>query len=234
MVQRERRGEPLPADGGVLALAPARPADSRWGYRLVKRAADLLLAGTALAALSPVLLVIALCIKGEDGGPVLYESVRMGQNGKAISVWKFRTMGAGGGAPEEALSPRELAAYYKEYKLEDDPRVTRVGRWLRRSSLDELPQLVNILQGDMSVVGPRPIVERELYEKYTREQQSLLLSVKPGLTGAWQVNGRSGCTYESGARQQVELRYVECRSVAADVGILLKTIPVTLLKIGAR
>ena len=203
-------------------------------YHAIKRITDFLLSLCALIVLSPVFLITAILVKKEDGGPVFYKSERLGQYGKKIYVLKFRSMQMNAAKLEDILTPGELVEYYQEYKLDHDPRITKIGKVLRRSSIDELPQLLNILCGEMSIVGPRPIVDKELKEKYTPKQQALLLSVKPGLTGAWQVYGRSNCTYKSGVRQKVELAYVQNCGIKADAMIVLKTIPVTILKVGAK
>lgn len=239
MLLRERDGEVMQSEATALLLREQGQSGvgsllHRCVYLFVKRTVDVLIAVCALIILSPVFLVTAFLVKREDGGPVFYKANRLGQHGKLIHVLKFRSMKLNTSRLEDILTPDELTEYYKEYKLDHDPRITRIGNFLRKCSIDELPQLVNILRGDMSIVGPRPIVRKELEEKYTREQQAVLLSVKPGLTGAWQVYGRSNCTYESGVRQKVELEYVENRGIKTDTLIMLKTIPVTVLKVGAK
>jgi lipopolysaccharide/colanic/teichoic acid biosynthesis glycosyltransferase len=131
---------------------------------------------------------------------------------------------------EAVLNDEDLERYYQEYRLTDDPRVTSIGRFLRKTSLDELPQLINVLEGSMSLVGPRPVMEKEL-ENYSPEERYIFLSVKPGITGLWQVSDRNETTYQSGKRQQLELYYVKNVSLLSDICILLKT-PVALLKRG--
>jgi len=203
-------------------------------YPIVKRFFDVVLSALALVVLSPVFLIAAIAIKAEDGGPVLYRHTRIGRASKEISVFKFRTMQVNADRLEAVLSPEQLTEYYREFKLENDPRITRTGGLLRKTSIDELPQLINILCGQMSMIGPRPLVKDELEEKYSPAQQRLLLAVRPGLTGLWQVSGRSECTYESGERQKLELSYVEKASLGMDVGILIKTVKVVLRCVGAR
>lgn len=214
----------------VIPFAPPK----RVVYPVVKRVFDVVLSALALVVLSPVFLIAAVTIKLEDGGPVFYRHTRIGKNGEEIGVYKFRTMKVNADRLEDVLSPEQLAEYRREFKLDHDPRITKVGDFLRKTSIDELPQLLNILRGQMSIIGPRPLVKDEVEEKYSAAQRRLLLSVRPGLTGMWQVSGRSECTYESGERQKLELYYVENVSVGMDIGILVKTVGVVLKGIGAR
>jgi lipopolysaccharide/colanic/teichoic acid biosynthesis glycosyltransferase len=201
-------------------------------YDRVKRVFDLVFALVCLAILWPVLLIIALAILLEDGGPVLYRSQRVGLHGRSISVYKFRSMKKNADRLEEMLTPEELAEYRKNYKLDRDPRITKMGRFLRKTSLDELPQLLNIVGGSLSLVGPRPVLqeETELYGK----DRDLLLSCKPGLTGLWQVQGRSNVSYEDGQRQAMELKYVRERSLWLDIKILFMTVGAVVRMDGAR
>ncbi len=209
-------------------------AAPKWAYVFIKRLLDILLSLVGLLILSPLFLVVAILIKREDGGPVIYRSYRVGRKGKSIGVFKFRSMKPHADRLEDMLTPEELAEYRKEFKLAHDPRVTRMGSFLRKTSIDELPQLVNILSGDMSIVGPRPLVRNEVEGKYTASQRVRLLSVRPGLTGLWQVSGRSDCTYESGERQKLELSYIDRRSLLLDFKVILRTIAVVLKRDGAR
>ena len=201
-------------------------------YEAIKRTFDLLVSLAAVIVLSPVLLAIALAIRIEDGGPVLYKAQRVGRYGKPVTVYKFRSMRLHADRLEEMLTPEELAEYHKNYKLTSDPRVTKVGALLRKTSLDELPQLFNILMGQLSLVGPRPVLQEET-ELYG-DKRSLLLSCKPGLTGLWQSRGRSNVTYENGRRQEMELRYVRERSLWLDFKILLWTVKAVVRMDGAR
>lgn len=203
-------------------------------FDVTKRMADIMISGIFLIALLPVFLLIAVAIKLEDGGAVIYRHNRVGKNGRPIRIFKFRTMRPDAERMKEYLSPEQLEEFQREFKLTDDPRVTKIGRFLRVTSIDELPQFLNILAGEMSLVGPRPLVEDELVEKYTDAEREKLLSVKPGLTGLWQVSGRNNCTYENRRRQNIELSYVERRSLPLDVSILLKTIVVVLRRDGAH
>lgn len=200
-------------------------------YELTKRLFDLVFSLLAAVVLSPVLLVISLAILVEDGGPVLYRAHRVGRYGAPIQVYKFRSMRKNADRLEDSLSPEELEEYRKNFKLRQDPRITRVGAFLRKTSLDELPQLFNIIAGTLSLVGPRPVLQEET-ELYG-DKRDLLLSAKPGLTGLWQSRGRSNVTYEDGRRQALELQYVETRSFLLDLKILVWTVGAVIRMDGA-
>lgn len=201
-------------------------------YNAVKRVFDFLLALVGTIVLSPVLLIIAVAIVAEDRGPVLYKANRVGLHGKPIKVYKFRSMKTGADRLEDMLTPEELAEYKVNFKLERDPRITKVGAFLRKTSLDELPQLLNIVGGSLSLVGPRPVLQEET-ELYG-ENRDLLLSCKPGLTGLWQSRGRSNITYENGARQALELQYVRERGFLLDIKIMFWTVGAVLRMDGAK
>ena len=201
-------------------------------YECIKRIFDLLISLVAVVLLSPVLLVISLAIRLEDRGPILYRAQRVGRGGKPITVYKFRSMRMHADRLEDMLTAEELEEYKKNYKLEHDPRVTKVGAFLRKTSLDELPQLFNILAGTLSLVGPRPVLQEET-ELYG-DKRSLLLSCKPGLTGLWQVRGRSNVTYEDGRRQALELNYVSHRGLWLDIKILFWTVGAVVRMDGAK
>jgi len=196
-----------------------------------KRVMDLVVAGGALVLLGPLLLGVALLLKLFDPGPVLFRQQRLGLNGKPFTLLKFRSMRVD--AEELLRSDPELRRRYVEndYKLPEaeDPRVSRIGRFLRRSSLDELPQLWNVLRGDMTLVGPRPIVPDEI-EKY-RPFEDFFLSVRPGVTGHWQVEGRSDVQYPD--RAYLDLDYAGSYSVLGDLAILLRTVPAVVRRRGA-
>ena len=201
-------------------------------YKTIKRAIDIARSAALLGISAPAFVVISAMIKRESDGPVFFVHERVGLNGKPIRIYKFRSMKTGSDDLEAVLNDEDLERYYQEYKLTDDPRVTETGRWLRTTSLDELPQLLNVLQGSMSLVGPRPVTAEEL-KFYSDDERARLLSVKPGLTGYWQVNDRSDATYQSGRRQQMELYYVDNKSLLMDLGILLKTPLAVIRKRGA-
>lgn len=201
-------------------------------YEFFKRLFDLVLSLLAVVILSPLFLIIAILIMAEDHGPVLYRAGRIGRGGVPISVYKFRSMKLHADRLEDMLSPEELEEYRKNFKLEHDPRITKVGAFLRKTSLDELPQLFNILGGSLSLVGPRPVLQEET-ELYG-DKRELLLSCKPGLTGLWQARGRSNVTYEDGRRQALELQYVRERGVWLDLKILFWTVGAVVRMDGAR
>ena len=201
-------------------------------YECIKRIFDLVVSLVAVIVLSPILLVIALAIRLEDRGPILYRTQRVGRGGKPITVYKFRSMRMNADRLEDMLTPEELEEYKKNFKLEHDPRITKVGAFLRKTSLDELPQLFNILSGTLSLVGPRPVLQEET-ELYG-DKRNLLLSCKPGLTGLWQVSGRSNVTYENGRRQALELQYVSQRSLWLDIKILFWTVGAVVRMDGAK
>ncbi len=201
-------------------------------YECIKRIFDLVVSLVAVIVLSPILLVIALAIRLEDRGPILYRAQRVGRSGKPITVYKFRSMRMNADRLEDMLTPEELEEYKKNFKLEHDPRITKVGAFLRKTSLDELPQLFNILSGTLSLVGPRPVLQEET-ELYG-DKRNLLLSCKPGLTGLWQVSGRSNVTYENGRRQALELQYVSQRSLWLDIKILFWTVGAVVRMDGAK
>ena len=201
-------------------------------YECIKRIFDLVVSLVAVIVLSPILLVIALAIRLEDRGPILYRAQRVGRGGKPITVYKFRSMRMNADRLEDMLTPEELEEYKKNFKLEHDPRITKVGAFLRKTSLDELPQLFNILSGTLSLVGPRPVLQEET-ELYG-DKRELLLSCKPGLTGLWQARGRSNVTYEDGRRQALELQYVSQRSLWLDIKILFWTVGAVVRMDGAK
>ncbi len=201
-------------------------------YECIKRIFDLVVSLVAVIVLSPILLVIALAIRLEDRGPILYRAQRVGRGGKPITVYKFRSMRMNADRLEDMLTPEELEEYKRNFKLEHDPRITKVGAFLRKTSLDELPQLFNILSGTLSLVGPRPVLQEET-ELYG-DKRNLLLSCKPGLTGLWQVSGRSNVTYENGRRQALELQYVSQRSLWLDIKILFWTVGAVVRMDGAK
>jgi exopolysaccharide biosynthesis polyprenyl glycosylphosphotransferase len=197
--------------------------------RIVKAAVDRAAAGVALLLLTPVLLAIAAAVKASSPGPVLFRQVRVGRDGSIFTILKFRTMTAD--AEQRLPDVMHLNANSDGllFKIPDDPRLTRVGRVLRRYSLDELPQLLNVLAGSMSLVGPRPPLPTEV-EQYHLDLHRRLL-VKPGLTGLWQISGRADLSWDEAVR--LDLRYVENWSLTLDLLILWKTVAVVLRGRGA-
>jgi exopolysaccharide production protein ExoY len=199
---------------------------------LLKRTVDMLVAATALLLAAPLMLLIAIAVRLDSSGPIIFSQLRLGRHGRIFRCLKFRSMYVD--AEERLRANEELYALYVagDYKLPEDldNRITRVGRFLRRTSLDELPQLYNVLRGDMSLVGPRPIVPDEI--RHYSQEGPLLLSLRPGITGAWQVNGRSTVSYP--IRADLELDYVQSWSIGKDFKIMLQTLPVVLGQKGAH
>lgn len=189
-------------------------------YDFVKRFADIICSAIAIILLSPFFIIISIAIKATSKGPVIFVHNRVGKNGKKIGIYKFRSMVMNAEELIEKFTPEQKEEFKKNFKLENDPRITKIGKFLRKTSLDELPQLFNILKGDLSIVGPRPImeVETKIYGKY----KDMLLSVKPGLTGFWAANGRSDTSYKR--RRAMEIYYVKNRSLLFDIKIIFKTV----------
>lgn len=199
-------------------------------YKYVKRVLDVVIASIALVVLSPIFLIIAILIKAESKGPVFFAHKRIGKDGKEIKILKFRTMVDNAEDLIKEFTPEQMEEFKKNFKLENDPRITNMGKFLRKTSLDELPQLINIIRGELSLIGPRPIVSKEL-EKY-ENNKGKFLSITPGLTGYWASNGRSNVSYEE--RMMMELYYIDNISWKLDLKIFFKTILSVLKKEGAR
>lgn len=201
-----------------------------WRYRYVKRALDLLVASLmTLVFLIPGLL-IALTILVSSPYPIFYREERIGRNGVPFRIWKFRSMRPHTAAKHANVHADGTVLRWRVQKHKDDPRITPVGRFLRRWSLDELPQLLNVLRGEMSLVGPRPIVKAETY--FYKHLLPYYLSATPGLSGLWQVSGRSDVGYEE--RAEMDAEYVQNWSLRQDLKILIRTIPAVLGRVGAR
>lgn len=198
-------------------------------YIYVKRGIDVILSTIALVVLSPLFLILAILIKLDSKGPVFFLHTRIGKNGKNIKIYKFRTMVTNAEELIKEFTPEQMKEYKENYKLTNDPRITKIGKFLRKTSLDELPQLINIIKGDLSIIGPRPVVKDEL-EKYG-ENMAKFLSVTPGLTGNWAANGRNNTTYEE--RMRLELEYVDNISLKTDIKIFFQTIYAVIKKEGA-
>ena len=216
--------EPEAFEAEIVLLGTASP---RSGYRLYgKRLLDLAIGIPAVLVFLPIVVFMAILVGVTSGWPAFYGAERIGRDGKPFRMWKLRTMVKDAdrlpdqwrGDPERAL------IYFQSYKLRHDPRTTPLGRFLRKTSLDELPQLLNVLRGDMSFVGPRPIVAREL-ENYGRSTPRFL-SVRPGITGNWQITGRNAIDYPE--RALVELDYIDKISLGEDLRLLAGTIPALL------
>lgn len=220
-------------------LLPARPKKKTIPFSgtikhiPVKRLFDITFSAVALTIGLPLFVLIGLCVKLSSAGPVFYGHERIGRGGRAFRCYKFRTMYADADARLEKLLAADdalRAEWDASHKLKDDPRVTPVGKVLRKTSLDELPQFLNVLKGDLSVVGPRPVVELEVF-KFLGPKATKILSVRPGLTCLWQVSGRSNTSYDR--RIALDEQYIETRSFALDVKIIAQTVPALLSSRGA-
>ena len=202
--------------------------NSKTGYEAVKRVFDFVCSLLAIIVLSPLMLVVGIAIKVEDGDPIIFTQTRIGKDGKPFKMYKFRSMWKNA---EKYLSKLEdqNEADGPVFKIEDDPRITRVGKFIRRYSIDELPQLFNIIKGDMSIVGPRPPLENEVecYTSYERQR----LNVKPGLTCYWQCSGRSNIGFDEW--MELDIKYINERSALTDLKLIFKTIPAVLKHDGA-
>lgn len=199
---------------------------------IIKRFIDIIGALTGLIISLPVFIIfLFFYLYGENKGPIFFKQLRVGKNGKEFYIIKFRSMVLN--AEEKLMNNKELYQKYisNSFKLEqhEDPRITSFGRFIRKTSLDELPQFINVLVGDMSLVGPRPVIKKELQEYGDKEND--FLSVKPGLTGYWQVSGRSNVGYPD--RVDLEMYYVYNQTLSLDIKILLKTVVMVFLKKGA-
>ena len=206
-----------------------RAAGLRHAPAVIKRASDISISLLLLLVLHPLFLLIALMVKLEDRGPVFFAQTRVGQFGREFRMFKIRSMCLNA---EERLQQLLRMNHHKEgvtFKLKEDPRITRVGRWLRKYSFDELPQLYNVLIGDMSLVGPRPPVPREvsMYSAFHRRR----LAIKPGITCLWQISGRSEIDFSG--QVQLDVDYIEGQNFWTDLGILVRTIPAVLSGKGA-
>jgi len=217
-----------PGESARLATSPLATNPERGAYLAMKRALDMTAAAVLLAAVSPVLLFLCLVIKLTSPGPVVFRQTRCGIGGRHFTCYKFRTMCKGAEALMDDLADlNEVSG--PVFKLRHDPRVTRVGHFLRKSSLDELPQLFNVLRGDMTLVGPRPPVPEEV-AMYTAHDFGRL-AVKPGMTCLWQVSGRSDIGFAEWV--ELDLEYIRKRGFWYDAWIMLRTIPAVVSGRGA-
>lgn len=195
-----------------------RPDTSKF-YHPLKRSLDVMVALLALIIFAPLFLLVSVCIKLEDpAGPILFKQLRVGENGRTFSMYKFRSM------VHNAESLLDTLISFNEvsgamFKMKEDPRITKVGYWIRKTSLDEFPQLINVLKGEMSLVGPRPPLPREVIIYTDHDIQRLL--VRPGCTGIWQVSGRSNLSFEEMVK--LDLHYIKNRSILLDFKLIMKT-----------
>jgi exopolysaccharide biosynthesis polyprenyl glycosylphosphotransferase len=223
------KAQPTEFAGMPIITFESTPAD-QWQLAM-KRVLDVMAAGVGLVVLSPVLLAVAMLVKSASPGPVFFRQIRCGVNGRRFTLYKFRSMVNGAEASQEKLRHlNEMSG--PVFKLEKDPRLTRgIGHWLRKTSLDELPQLYNVLKGEMSLVGPRPAIPEEVaqYAPWQRRR----LSMRPGITGNWQVNGRNHVK-NFDIWTELDLEYIDQWSLLLDAKILLKTVPAVLSTSGAK
>ena len=225
-------------DEGVLdGVRYRRPGSARWFSSPIDAESIRAIFGVVfcillLVAIFPLLTLIAVAIYAQDGGPVLFSHTRIGRHGRPFRCLKFRTMAVDAEqrlAAHLACEPEALNEWRMDHKLRDDPRITPIGAYLRRSSLDELPQILNVLRGEMNLVGPRPIVSDEIHRYGGRFK--FYCQVKPGITGLWQVNGRNDVSYRR--RVAMDTIYAKSRSLGGDLKILAMTLPAVLLRRGS-
>ena len=208
--------------------------ENKYIYFFIKRLFDIICGLVGIILLIPLVIIIKLIyIITGDKGSIFYRQKRLGKNGKIIHIYKFRTMVINA---EEILqdwlknNPDKREEYLRDRKIENDPRITKIGNFLRKASLDEFPQFINVLVGDMSFIGPRPVVPDEVL--IYKENQDKFLSIRPGLTGYWASNGRSNISYEE--RMKMELYYVDNCSILLDIKIIIDTIFAVIKKDGAK
>ena len=188
-------------------------------YEVIKRIIDIVASFTGLILLSPLILIVSMLIKLESKGEVIFKQKRVGLNGKEFYMYKFRSMVINAEELKEQLeSQNEMSG--PMFKIKDDPRITKVGKFIRKTSIDELPQLINVIKGDMSLVGPRPSLPKEVkkFEQWMMER----LEVKPGLTCIWQISGRNNIDFEDWMK--LDIKYVRERSIKLDIKLILKTV----------
>lgn len=208
----------------MIVTVPKRPV-----YHIIKRILDVVLSVAGLIVLCPVFLITAIAIKLEDGGPVIFAQERSGLNGEPFIMYKFRSM-----IINAEDMHQEMLKYNEQdgpaFKMKNDPRVTRVGRFIRKTSIDELPQLINIIKGEMSIVGPRPlpVYEMEQCDIYQKQR----LKVKPGLTCYWQVNGRNNLSFQEW--MELDVKYLREIGVLTDIRVLIMTFPAVISGVGAK
>lgn len=201
--------------GESLAIQKVQPSGTL-AYRFLKRLFDFVFSlCVSVVLVIPVAIVCAFICLESPGNP-LYAQERVGKGGKTIKIRKLRSMVADAGNVQKYLSSEQLHQWEVEHKVDDDPRITKVGQFIRKCSIDEVPQFLNVLNGDLSVIGPRPITRDELEQHFSDEEKAELLSVQPGITGLWQATDRNAATFESGLRQKIELDYVHNRCFRMD------------------
>jgi lipopolysaccharide/colanic/teichoic acid biosynthesis glycosyltransferase len=226
----ERTTQNRVAEPEQRAIAPPTSiSDAGSVYLFAKRATDIVCSLLGLVLLSPLIAVVALIIKLTDGGPIFYPHTRVGKWGREFQCFKFRSMVVNAETIKADIAHLNTHDDHRTFKVPDDPRVTLIGRWVRRTSVDEVPQLWNVLRGEMSLVGPRPPVPLEV-ERYDLDDMQRLL-VKPGLTCIWQVSGRSRLPFPK--QLEMDLAYIEQRNYWLDLKLILQTLPAVLSADGA-
>lgn len=229
MDQKFRFDEEIDENAITIDLSTLKINSSKL-YLFLKRFLDIIGALSGLILLSPIMIIVAIAIKIEDPkGKVIFGHMRVGKDGKLFPCLKFRSMFANAEEMKKNFTEEQKREYAETFKLKDDPRITKVGNFIRKTSLDELPQLFNILKGDMTIVGPRPIVTDEL--AFYGEYEDYYKAVKPGLTGLWQVNGRSDTTYDE--RVAFDMKYVTTRNTFKDLYIIFMTVVKVLKREGS-
>lgn len=229
MDQKFRFDEEIDENAITIDLSTLKINSSKL-YLFLKRFLDIIGALSGLILLSPIMIIVAIAIKIEDPkGKVIFGHMRVGKDGKLFPCLKFRSMFANAEEMKKNFTEEQKREYADTFKLKDDPRITKVGNFIRKTSLDELPQLFNILKGDMTIVGPRPIVTDEL--EFYGEYEDYYKAVKPGLTGLWQVSGRSDTTYDE--RVAFDMEYVTTRNTFKDLYIIFMTAVKVLKREGA-
>lgn len=227
-VDRIHAGIPLIRDNRNAANQKDFQEDdfsARWApaYKAVKRLFDIVFSLAMIVLTAIPMALVCLMIRLESAGSPIYTQKRIGKDGRIIKVLKLRSMFSDADDVEKYLNEEQLKQWRCERKVDDDPRVTKVGRIIRATSLDEIPQFLNVLSGDLSVVGPRPVTIDELNQHFTPSERRSLLSVRPGITGLWQAGERNNATFESGRRQRIELSYMRQASVATDLRVCFAT-----------
>ncbi|MCR5100124.1 MAG: sugar transferase [Butyrivibrio sp.] len=222
--------EPIPTEARITYITTYKDVYKRkpFYYKVLKRAFDIIASFMALIVLSPLLVVTAIAIILEDGGPVLFTQQRAGKDLKPFKIYKFRSMYKDAEKQFEKMQKKNEQTGHA-FKIKNDPRITKVGHFIRKYSIDELPQLINIIKGDMSIVGPRPILLNQMEECNPYEKQRLI--VKPGLTCYWQVSGRANIKWEEWV--ELDLKYIRDMSIRKDIELIIRTIPAVFDSEGA-
>lgn len=218
-----------PKPGTLEFEAKCKELDHRsFGYRILKRVFDVVFSLCVIVVGFIPALILSIAIAVDTKGSPIYSQVRIGKWGRPFRIYKFRTMVADSDNVEKYFTPEQLEAWKRERKVDDDPRITKLGRVLRATSFDETAQFINVLKGQISVIGPRAITYDEL--EHFEDKKTLLLSVKPGITGSWQCGPRNLATFENGLRQEFELAYAKDASFGVDIRIFFKTFGVMFTK----